>query len=85
MLEAESGFDAMQIVHKVLPDTETKSNWWDKAVKVMTTSNQLNFNACEHAQEMLLDTNVVLVEATSNVFWGSGLNPKKTMSTLSDY
>ncbi len=85
VLKAESGFDAVQIVHEVLPDTETKSDWWDKAVEVMTTSNRLKFNACKHAQEMLLDTNVVLVEATSNVFWGSGLNPEKTMSTLSDY
>ncbi len=49
MLEAESGFDAMQIVYEVLPDIETRSDWWDKAVEVMTTSNRLKFNACEHA------------------------------------
>ncbi len=28
---------------------------------------------------------MVLAEAMSNVFWGLGLNPEKTLTTLSDY
>ncbi len=85
ILETTSGWEAMKAAHEILPDTETQSDWWDKTVSVMTESNCLKYESCPHAQEVLLDSNVVLVEATSNVFWGSGLNPERTMAMLSDY
>ena len=85
ILETASGWEVMKTAHEILPDTESRSDWWDKAVSVMIESNWLKYESCPHACEVLLDSNVVLAEATSNMFWGLGLNLEKTLTTLSDY
>ncbi len=85
VLESESGVEAMCLAHEILLEMETHSDWWEQAMSVMTDLNRKKYQACEHAHEVLLDSNVVLVKATSNVFWGSGLNPERTLTTLSDY
>ena len=48
-------------------------------------TNLLKYRACPHAKAVLLDSKVVLAEATSDKFWGTGLNPEMTRTTLSDY
>ncbi len=51
----------------------------------METSNALKFDSCPHSKAALENANSHIVEATSNVFWGLGLPPDLTRSTLADY
>ena len=55
------------------------------AVDKMLHTNHLKFDSCVHVKQALLNSKVVLAEATTNPFWGSGLLPKLTKHTLSDY
>ncbi len=49
ILETASGWEVMKTAHEILLDTESRSDWWDKAVSVMTESNQLKYESCPHA------------------------------------
>ncbi len=51
----------------------------------MTDTNRLKYSSCPHAKDVLVCSKPCLVEATSNRFWGSGLGPDHTVSTLKDY
>ncbi len=51
----------------------------------MLEFNCLKYSCCTHAREKLLDSKLVLVEATGDPYWGSGLNVVQTLECLSDY
>ena len=84
VLEVDMGFQAMKIAEVALLNEE-KSDWLTQAVVDMRNSNVLKYESCPHAHEYLLSTDAPIVEATSNVFWGSGLPPDLTRSTLCDF
>ncbi len=54
-------------------------------MKEMLETNILKYKSCKHAKAELLSSKVVLAEATTNVFWGSGLLLEMTIDMLSDY
>ena len=85
LLEVSSGFRAMKIAHESLPSEESNDEWKVIAIWEMMETNLLKYRACPHAKAVLLDSKAVLAEATSDKFWGSGLNPEMTRTTLSDY
>ena len=68
VLEADSGFDAMKLVHRVLPEDDVQPSWKSIALDEMLNTNRLKYQNCPHAKETLMNTKVVLAEATSNVF-----------------
>ena len=85
VLEAETGFQAMKIAQQVLPDDLTKPEWQKVSFKEMISTNVLKYQSCEHTRSVLLASKVILAEATTNAFWGSGLPPDLTVTTFSDY
>ncbi len=65
-VSSESGFEVMKYSHECLPVDSTRPTWSDIAVEQMTQVNHLKFQACDHAKQVLLDTNDSrLVELTS--------------------
>ncbi len=76
VLEADSGFDAMKLVHCILPEDDVQPSWKSIALDEMLSTNRLKYQNCLHAKDMLMNTKVVLAEATSN---------EQTKCTLSDY
>ncbi len=85
VLEANNGFEAMKLAHEALPDDKVKAEWKEIMVEEMLETNRLKYTLCDHACKALLSSKVVLAEATSNLFWGTGLPPELTRHTLSDY
>ncbi len=85
VLEADNSFEVIKLAHEALPDDKVKVEWKEIMVEEMLETNRLKYTSCDHAREALLSSKVVLVEATSNLFWGTGLPPKLTRHTLSDY
>ncbi len=51
----------------------------------MMETNLSKYRSCLHAKSALMNSKVVIAEATSDKIWGSGLNPEMTRTTLSDY
>ena len=80
-----SSFDAMKLAHCVLPEDDVQPSWKSIALDKMLNTNRLKYQNCLHTKEMLMNTKVVLAEAMSNIFWGTGLPPEQTKHTLSDY
>ena len=85
ILEVESGFQAMKIAHESLLQEESSEEWKAIAIHEMMDTNLLKYRSCSHAKASLLDSKVIVAEATSDKFWGSGMNPEMTRTTLSDY
>ncbi len=85
VLEADNGFKAMKLAHETLPDDKVKAEWKEIMVEEMLETNRLKYTLCAHMHEALLSSKIILAEATSNLFWGTGLPPELTRYTLSDY
>lgn len=85
VLEADDGYEAMKIAHQVLLEEKVQPSWVNIAVDEMLCTNLLKFDHCAHVKQALMELKVVLVEATTNPFWGSGLPPELMKHTLSDY
>ncbi len=75
----------MKIVHESILSEDSNDEWKAIVIWEMMETNLLKYRAYPYAKAILLDSKVVLAEATSDKFWGSGLNPKMTRTTLSDY
>ncbi len=78
LLEVGSGFEAMKIAHEALPVESSNEEWQLIVLREMLEMNTLKFKSCPHAKEALLESKVVIAEATSDKFWGSGLSPDFT-------
>ncbi len=85
VLEVDSGYEAMKLAHQVLPEEKVEPSWLHIVVDEMLLMNHLKFGSCAHAKQALMNSKVVLAEATTILFWGSRLLPKLTKHTLSDY
>ena len=85
ILEVESGFQAMKIAHESLPQEESNDKWKAITICEMMDTNLLKYRSCPYVKASLLDSKVIVAEATSDKFWGSGINPEMTRMTLSDY
>ncbi len=75
----------MKIAESALSKDEEKPEWKMVALREMETSNSLKFDNYCHAKEVLMEMKRHIVEATSNIYWGSGLPPDLIKSMLSDY
>ncbi len=75
----------IKIAYESILSEDSNDEWKAIAIQEMMETNLLKYRACPHAKAVLLDSKVVLAEATSDKFWGSGLNPEITRTTLSDY
>ncbi len=51
----------------------------------MLDVNRLKFKSCTHARKVLTEASGRLVEATSDLFWGSGMPLELTRSILLDF
>ncbi len=78
-------FRVMKWAKELLPDDKISDDWSRKACDEMLVTNQLKYDSYEHARDFLLDCVQTIVEATSNSFWGSGLNVQQTKECLIDY
>ncbi len=85
VLTADSGFEAMIKAHEALPKEDTSNEWIEEAIPIMTKCVQAKLEGCPHVRETLVESSGRLVEATSDIFWGSGLSVEMTRSTLPDY
>ncbi len=75
VLEADKD---MKLAHQVLLEEKVQPSWLNMVVDEMLHMNCLKFDSCVHAKQALLNSKVVLEEATTNPFWGSGLPPELT-------
>ena len=80
--EISSGFKAMEYAHAVLPEEDLSESWHQCRVKVMMAANRIKLKQCEHVRAELVESTGRLVEATSNLWWGSGMPPELTRTTL---
>ncbi len=51
----------------------------------MSAAALLKFCSCEHAMEALLGGGLIIVEATGDKFWGSGLTLEQTRQCLPEF
>ncbi len=83
--DAATGCKAMQIAHESLPSDESSEEWNRVAMAKMLDMNRLKFKSCIHARKVLTEASGRLVEATSDLFWGSGMPLELTRSILLDF
>ena len=81
-MEADT-FKVMKRAKELLPEDKLLDLW--DACEEMLASNHLKYKSCEHVKEALLDSASVIVEATGDPFWGSGLNVQQTKECLPNY
>ncbi len=74
LLAEEDSFKAMQRAKELVPDDKVSEQWKEHAYNEMLESNRLKYSACEYVKDKLLSTGLMIVEATGDRFWGSGLN-----------
>ncbi len=85
LLTEENSFKAMCKVNDLFPDDKISEDWKEWAVEEMKESNQLKYSSCEHTKCTLMASALTLVEATGDLFWGSGLNVQQTKECLQEY
>ena len=75
----------MQKSKEILPDDTISDEWKQAACNKMREAVLLKFQACEHVKHALLDSGLMIVEATGDRFWGSGLALDQTRQCLPEY
>ena len=85
LLLEEDSFKVICKAKELLPDNKVSDDWKECAVDKMKNSNQLKYTSCVHVKETLLSSALTLVEATGDLFWGSGLNVQHTKECLQEY
>ncbi len=83
ILAEEDPFKVMQRSKEIMDDEETSSSW--HAEEEMWAVCELKFKQCSHAQDELIHSKLILVEATGDTYWGSGLNLEQTRTCLPEY
>ena len=48
-------------------------------------ANSLKFHVCDHAKKALMKANLMITEATSDLFWGTGLSLEWTRQYLPEF
>ena len=83
LLTLATPIDIMYWSWELIPqDNET---WQKQELMAMEFSCRNKFNNCSHARHVLLQARSELVEGTSNLKWGSGLDVQRTKECHPDY
>ncbi len=69
----------------MLPEDQVSDDWKASAVDDMRVANSLKFCACDHAKKVLMEANLMIAEATSDLFWGMGLSLEWTRQCLPEF
>ncbi len=85
ILSMDNEFEVMKYSHEVLPPEKVQEGWRDMAIAQMEEVNHVKYHTCEYVKMLLEEAPGCLIEATSDTFWGSGLGPDMTKTTLHDY
>ncbi len=85
ILSMDNAFEVMKYSYEVLPSEKVQEEWLDMAVAQMEQVNHVKYHNCEHAKMLLEEAPGYLIQATSDIFWGSGLGPDMTKIMLQDY
>ena len=83
---ATTAFDAKLLGSTVQGDDAQNKEWDMQRPTIMHQVVRRKFETCFHSQETLDDTkSATLVEATSDKYWASGLNPATTASVAEKF
>ena len=85
LLEESDPFKVMQKSKEILPNDAVSDEWKQTACGKIREAVLLKFQACEYAKHALLDSGLMIVEATGDRFWGSGLALDQTRQCLPEY
>ena len=85
LVEMEDIFCIKACACELILTTDISEEWLNKEEEVLHWACFNKFNACSHACEVLLSSKSELVEGTTDLKWGSGLDPCMTAECLPDY
>lgn len=85
LLDEPDPFKVMQKSKEILSEDAVMEDWKYSACDKMRDMIHLKFQTCEHAKQALLDSGLMIVEATGDKFWGSGLTLDQTKQCLLEY
>ncbi len=75
----------MRKAQDLLPEDQVSDDWKVSAVDKMRVANSLKFHTCDHARKALIEANLMIAEATSDLFWGTGLSLEWTRQCLPEF
>ncbi len=85
LLEEPDPFKVMQKSKEILPDDAVSDEWKQTVCGKMKEAVSLKFQVCEYVKHVLLGSSLMIVEATGDKFWGSGLALDQTRQYLPEY
>ncbi len=72
-------------MHELISAIDISNEWLNKEEEVLCQACFNKFNAYSHTCEALLSSKSELIEGTTNLKWGSWLDPHMTAECLPDY
>ena len=85
LLDEPEPFKVMRKAQDLLPEDQVSDDWKASAVDEMRVANSLKFCAYDHTRKALIEANLMIAEATSNLFWGTGLSLEWTRQCLPEF